>query len=265
MQNDDNIWSCIAHGFCSFKVKVKFPEKTFCRNPNNVTGLCGKTMCPLANSSYATVVEDEGRIYLKIKTVERAHTPKNMWEETLLDRNFSVALRQIDQAMHLMPLHQKNRVKARLTKLRQMLIRSRKLETAVQPKLVADKKKTEKREKVREAKAEAVAKVDLAIEQELLDRLKNGMYGDIYNFNQKQFDQMLDKEEEEQSDEEEGEFEYVEADEEVSDAEMSGMSDDDASMSDSDDDGPPRKKGRGYSNKPRVEIEYEMEDEAATA
>ncbi|KAI8927729.1 ribosomal L28e protein family-domain-containing protein [Entophlyctis helioformis] len=193
MQVDELIWKTIAHNFCSYKVKTT--TQNFCRNEYNVTGLCNRQSCPLANSRYATVKENNGVLYLYVKTIERAHTPSKMWEKIKLSKNYVKALEQIDNELIYWPDYMIHRCKQRMTKITQYLIRMRKLRLKTTPTLVGIKKKVEKREMRREAKAEAAARLETSIEKELLDRLRKGVYGSdgIVNESQSAFNKALDE------------------------------------------------------------------------
>lgn len=153
-----------------------------CRNLFNVTGECAKSCCPLSNSGYATVIEQEGDCYLFLKTPERCHTPNKWWERIKLSENAAEAERQIELHMkNVYKEHMLTKCKARLVKIREYLARMRLLAERPEETVAFEPAKLRRREEVRETAALKAAKITDAVEEELLSRLKGGFYNEIYN------------------------------------------------------------------------------------
>lgn len=165
----------------------------FCRNDFNLTGLCNRSSCPLANSQYATVREEGGILSLYTKTVERSHTPAQMWEQTELSVKYDEALEQITLSLKHWPKFLVHKSKQRLTKLTQLLIRSRKLEKTNNPKIETIPARHVQRDARTERKAELAARLNKSIEQELLGRLSTGVYDSGYNFSTFKYASVLAK------------------------------------------------------------------------
>jgi len=174
---------------------------------------------------------------LYIKTIERQHLPSQLWEIIPLEKNLTTALAQIDEHLAYWPNYIVNKNKQRLLKITQYLIRMRRLKLQPQEKMRRIDTKLERRERTREEKAEKIAMIDNKIKAELLDRLKQGTYGEIYNFKPDVWNQLLD--DEQVSEELEPEFvadEYDNDEEQDRYEEFGGFSSDEGQSQSGEDD-----------------------------
>ncbi|KAK4240469.1 protein MAK16 [Achaetomium macrosporum] len=271
--SDEIVWQIINQQFCAFKLKTT-KGNNFCRNEYNVSGLCNRQSCPLANSRYASVrTSPKGTIYLYIKTIERSHMPSKWWEKIKLSKNYQQALQQIEERLQYFPKFLIHKCKQRLTRLVQVATRMRRIaaeEARLGEKLVPKMApKIKHREEARERKALAAAKLERTIERELLERLRQGAYGDqplncnaniwkkVLNAleaegegvrdkdmdkgietdeDEAESEKELEREEEEEDEEEDGAVEYVSDFDESDDEELADIEDWLGSEEDNDDE-----------------------------
>lgn len=194
MNSDDLTWQLISKSFCSFMVKTKTSK--FCRNEDNVTGLCNRHSCPLSNSQYATVKERDGIIYLYLRAPERVPYPAKHWEKIKLSRNENQAIEQINTHLRYWDRWIRTRVKLRYLRTRDYLRRMRRLALSRQKKIETINRNAEQRELRREEKALRVAKLSKTVENELLERLRfNNSSKEIYNVDRIAFEKALEAEE----------------------------------------------------------------------
>lgn len=174
--SDESIWRNIGgDGYCSFKMKTE--EDMLCRNQNNVTGICNRFSCPLANSKYATVRAVGEELSLFVKEPERVHVPQDAYEEIKLSSNYEEALKQIEENLEFWDEKIIHKCKQKLSKLTQYLRRLEHFKEHGRTEYMVRKKRMNRREKLRALKTLNKINFEKNIGDELMLRLESGIYG----------------------------------------------------------------------------------------
>uniref|UniRef100_A0A7S0VWZ0 Ribosomal eL28/Mak16 domain-containing protein n=1 Tax=Hemiselmis tepida TaxID=464990 RepID=A0A7S0VWZ0_9CRYP len=123
-ENNDLVWDIIGENqFCCFKKKTIV--KNFCKHEFNITGLCSRQSCPLANSKYATIIQQEGIFFLVQKDEKNLNFPNKIWKKIALSRNFGKAIQEINLNLAFWPKFFLYFAKLKLTRLTQIFLRFR--------------------------------------------------------------------------------------------------------------------------------------------
>lgn len=265
MNSDDLIWQLISKSFCSYMVKTKTGR--FCRNEDNVTGLCNRHSCPLSNSQYATIKERDGIVYLFVKAPERVPYPAKQWERIKLKRNEEQAIEQINTHLRYWDRWIRTRVKLRFLRIRDYLKRMRRLALSRQKKIETVNRKVERRELRREEKALRIAKISRTVENELLERIRAATSSkEIYNIDQSAFEKALETEEldvpeeEEEFDDEEEEIAYTSGSDISEEEEVEDFADALQIEEEEEQEAITLEAGPSSLKRRKVRIEYEKDD-----
>lgn len=174
---DKKIWDTIGgKKQCSFKIHTKTAQ--VCKNKYNLTGLCDEFSCPLANPEYATIRLIDQEIFLYVKNSEKLDKPAEVWEETNLGYDYTAALKTLEEKLKDYDENTLKRCKQKMTYFFECLVRMNEINEAPQEQLVVRKKKMNRREKVRALKALNTINFEKEIGEELMQRLKEGVYGE---------------------------------------------------------------------------------------
>ncbi|KAH0577551.1 putative Mak16-like RNA binding protein [Spironucleus salmonicida] len=196
---DSLIWSCIGKGGCAHALKTDH-KKTYCKSEYNVSGLCDQQYCPLANAQYATLKEEDDRLYLLVKVIERQHLPATQWERIELPLNYEDALYTIRQKLQYWDTDLVKKCILRLTKFNEEFSRRKSLGMKIKSRTVSTRMKQERRERIRQAKALKAAHIERTVEKELMKQLQLGKYDGIFDVarfrhSQEDMEDMLDEHE----------------------------------------------------------------------
>lgn len=211
--SDALVWEVLQYENCCFRVKTS--TLTFCRSDENVTGICDRKSCSLANSQYSTVNLVKGKIILRTKTAERAHMPSKLWDKIELPEDVEAANKIIDDELQYWDQWLIDKVKFRYTRLRETLIRQRELKQKEgEVKIMPIKQKIERRNLSREKRALKVAYVEDTVKLALKKQLADGVYDGVVNFDDEQFQKDLDEVEEPEEFIDESDFQEIVEEEE---------------------------------------------------
>ncbi|ORD95091.1 mitogen_activated protein kinase [Enterospora canceri] len=173
---DRKIWDSIGNKkTCAYRMGSR--KDTLCKNKYNLTGICSEFSCPLANTKYATIRFENEKVLLCVKEPERSTTPVTMWEEIELGYDYKKALETIENKLADFDQIAIDRCKNRLTQCFEALERIIEMSKTPQDQLVARKKRMTRREKVRALKALNTINFEKEVGDELMERLKTGVYG----------------------------------------------------------------------------------------